>query len=411
MKKTSILFFVLIIFTISAVSGDYSVMLQGFHWESSNFDWWNILRERSDDIKDMDIDYVWFPPLSKSAAKEGYLPNEYYDFNSAYGTRRELSDTVKEFNSKNIKVIADIVINHRVGTYDWADFTNPEWGPESVVCNDEWAHGSGNYDSGDGFHAARDIDHSNGQVRDDIVEWLKYMKSHIGVSAFRYDYVKGFDGKYIQYYNRYTQNEFSVGEYWVDLDVNNPDNNRQEIINWIDRTEGSSRAFDFTTKGLLQHAFKNNAYYKLKDNHGKPSGIIGWWPSRAVTFIDNHDTGPSKKMRDERSSGQSHWPFPEENILAGYAYIITHPGVPCVYWVHLFDWGKEYTENISNMIEIRKKFRINDESSVNIVEADNSKYAAIVDSRIAVKIGWGNWNPGNGWKQELSGHNFAIWSK
>ena len=30
--------------------------------------------------------------------------------------------------------------------------------------------------------------------------------------------------------------------------------------------------------------------------------MLGWWPSRAVTFIDNHDTG----------STQAHWPFPAQ---------------------------------------------------------------------------------------------------
>ena len=30
--------------------------------------------------------------------------------------------------------------------------------------------------------------------------------------------------------------------------------------------------------------------------------MLGWWPSRAVTFLDNHDTG----------STQAHWPFPAQ---------------------------------------------------------------------------------------------------
>ena len=34
------------------------------------------------------------------------------------------------------------------------------------------------------------------------------------------------------------------------------------------------------------------------------AGMIGWWPSRAVTFVDNHDTG----------STQAHWPFPQQSL-------------------------------------------------------------------------------------------------
>ncbi len=31
-------------------------------------------------------------------------------------------------------------------------------------------------------------------------------------------------------------------------------------------------------------------YWRLKDAKGKPPGLMGWWPSRAVTFLENHDT-------------------------------------------------------------------------------------------------------------------------
>jgi hypothetical protein len=30
---------------------------------------------------------------------------------------------------------------------------------------------------------------------------------------------------------------------------------------------------------------------RLRDQDNKPPGLIGWWPEKAVTFVDNHDTG------------------------------------------------------------------------------------------------------------------------
>jgi alpha-amylase len=36
---------------------------------------------------------------------------------------------------------------------------------------------------------------------------------------------------------------------------------------------------------------KKQQYWRLKDADGKPTGLMGWWPSKAVTFLDNHDTG------------------------------------------------------------------------------------------------------------------------
>jgi alpha-amylase len=59
----------------------------------------------------------------------------------------------------------------------------------------------------------------------------------------------------------------------------------------LDECEGKSGAFDFVTKGILQYAVDKCEYWRLKDNNNKAPGLIGWWPKKAVTFVDNHDTG------------------------------------------------------------------------------------------------------------------------
>jgi alpha-amylase len=48
-----------------------------------------------------------------------------------------------------------------------------------------------------------------------------------------------------------------------------------------------------------------------------------------LQFIDNHDTG----------STLNHWPFPSHHLEEGYAYILTHPGTPCVFYDHLYQEG------------------------------------------------------------------------
>ena len=67
-----------------------------------------------------------------------------------------------------------------------------------------------------------------------------------------------------------------------------------------------------------------NEYWRLVDPQGRPPGLIGMWASRAITFIENHDTG----------STLNHWPFPRDHLQQGYAYILTHPGTPCVFYDH-----------------------------------------------------------------------------
>ena len=64
------------------------------------------------------------------------------------------------------------------------------------------------------------------------------------------------------------------------------DAHRQRTIDWIDATGGRAAAFDFTTKGVLQEAVARNHYWRLRDAAGKPPGVLGWWPSHAVTFVE-----------------------------------------------------------------------------------------------------------------------------
>jgi len=410
---TSLLALVLVapVATASPLNGNSSeVMLQGFHWHSTQtYPWWTVLKNNATTIRGAGFDMIWLPPPSDAASSEGYLPRRLELFTSGYGNETELRAALSALNAAGVKPIADIVVNHRVGTSNWADFTLPTWGSDSVCRGDEWSGATGSYDTGDGYSAARDVDHTKVYVQDSIAGWMNNKLKPMGFKGWRYDYVKGFNGSYVGSYNSRTAPYFSVGELWTDLDINNPNPHRQLLMNWIDATGARSAAFDFTTKGLLQQAVQYNEFWRLRDGAGAPSGAIGWWGAKSVTFIDNHDTGPSTP-----SGGQNHWPFPGDKILQGYAYILTHPGLPTVYWVHYFDWGTTNQNAIKTMISIRKSKGITNTSAVSIQAADSSKYAAIITGnagKVAMKIGYGSWSPGAGWTLATSGNNYAIWTQ
>lgn len=177
-----------------------------------------------------------------------------------------------------------------------------------------------------------------------------------------------------------------------------------------DSTGGTAAAFDFTTKGILQEAVARREYWRLIDEKGCAPGLVGVWPSRAVLFVDNHDTGSSLQ----------HWPFPNGNLPEGYAYIITHPGTPCIFYDHLWEGNNNLRQNIRELLQIRKRNGINCRSSLKIAKASNDFYAAVIDSCVAMKIGPGDWSPnhddtamglskGTGWNLSASGKNFAVW--
>lgn len=104
--------------------------------------------------------------------------------------------------------------------------------------------------------------------------------------------------------------------------------------------------------GILQEAMGRGEYWRLIDSQGRPPGLLGMWPSRAVTFIENHDTG----------STLNHWPFPSAHLHEGYAYILTHPGSPCIFYDHFVAPG--LGDSICEMIKIRSRLGIHCRSKV-----------------------------------------------
>jgi alpha-amylase len=39
----------------------------------------------------------------------------------------------------------------------------------------------------------------------------------------------------------------------------------------------------------------------------------------------------------------------------GYAYILTHPGIPCVFWEDYFDKGPELQGAIKSLVAVRAR--------------------------------------------------------
>jgi len=308
-----------------------------------------------------------------------------------------------------VKVVADIILNHRNGTRDWADYTNPDWPTTVIVRNDEWQGSPKSMydDEGQGDFGCRDLDHRAPVVQNDAKVFLRWLRNTIGFDGWRYDMVKGYPGYYVGMYDAASSPVFSVGEFY--------DANRQLLVNWIDSTDNTAgktnaaTVFDFTTRYNLVAAVENERYELLNDN-GRPSGLIGWWPAKSVTFVENHDTSP----RDVNFLPNAPQEYKAQRLL-GYAYILTHPGIPSVFWPHFFDWGPDYRARMQALVNIRKNAGITSTSRMGILEATNELYAAVIDgdnSRVVVKLGknWG-WNPGSGWDLAASGDRYAVWTQ
>lgn len=370
------------------------VLLQGFNWNSwreNNKTHYKHLQSKSKDIKETGIDAVWFPPPIRSVSPQGYMPLDMYNLDSQYGSEEDLRSCIDAFHYDNIDVFADIILNHRC-----AEFQNEDgvynvfggemaWDTRAIVGNQVSYQGEGKPKQTRMFEGAPNIDHSQEFVREDITKWLKWLKDDVKFDGFRLDFVLGMESEYFKEYIESADMQFVVGEYWDCMaysDDGNPvyDQNahRQRIVDWMDALNGRASTFDMTTKGILQHALSTKEYWRLADSTMKPPGVIGWWPQKSVTFLDNHDT---------HWNSQNLWPFPNHNIrlVEGYSYLLTHPGTPMIYWDHFNI--PELRKMLEYLIWLRKEYDISNEVAITILEASDKRYMANIDDKLCLCIG------------------------
>lgn len=355
------------------------VMLQGFSWDSYDYSQWTVLEKQADDMKGF-IDLVWLPQSGKcieTTQVMGYKPYYYFNQNSSFGTEAELRSLITKFKAAGIGAIADVVVNHR-NTDGWFTFPAETYNgvtykmqPTDICKNDdrgatakqatkEGVSLSNNNDEGQDWDGCRDLDHKSANVQKIIKAYLKFLKEDMGYTGFRYDMVKGFSGSHVADYNDATGVKFSVGEYWD----GNP-----SIINWINKTNKKSAAFDFQFRYNVRDAVgvKDNKivsspnWSKLKSDNNLMHDPT--YRQYAITFVENHDM--QYRSKDEQLD-----PL-KRDTLAANAYMLAMPGTPCVFQPH---W-RAYKQEIKSMIEARKLAGITNMSNYTNKMAQTSCFA------------------------------------
>ena len=405
------------------------VMLQAFYWNSTEgksgvgggngfgrtkwIDFLNGNNGSSAEEIGQWFDMIWFPPMSAGSGL-GYHPSDYSSLSSDRGTKEKLTQMIEIIHKNGGRVIADIVINHGDAKSGWCGYasgysfgTYGKFVPDgSYICRTDEVNNSasgapaecvgfatGNPDDGYGdeanYAASRDWDHTNANVRNMFKAYLKWMRNEVKVDGFRYDYCKGYHNSHINEYNKAAEAYFSVMEYW--------DGNVNTLQDRLNDAGWNTATFDFATKyTAFNDGIAADNYYKLRG-----AGLPGAGKSRyAVTFIDSHDSFQRDNGNEFCGNGNS-MGLCKDKLLQANAYILSMPGVPCVFWPH---WVT-YKEELKKMINARYKAGVHSESAVSDEAGDGFYKATITGTNGEIRLLLG---PNSGYNSTPSGYTLAV---
>ncbi len=373
------------------------IMLQYFHWYMPNDgNLWKQIKSEAPKLREMGFTSIWFPPAYKGSNGgygEGYNPYDLYDLGefdqkgsvrTKYGTRQEYLEAVDAVHENGMRVIADIVLNHKAGGDEcervkvvkvdpddrtksisepmeidaYTKFTFP--GRNKKYSNFEWdfmcftgvdyAHDlgenaifkilngygdswqdlitdeKGNYD----FLMYNDIDFRNPAVKNHLINWGKWFWYQRNFDGVRLDAVKhiptSFYADWLKEIRDYTGKEiFTVGEYWAphSLDL---------LLKYIEETNHDLSLFDCCLQNNFHDASVSGKKYdmrKIFDNT-----LLKVYAERAVTIVDNHDTQPLQALE-----------APVESWFKAIAYsliLLRFEGYPCIFYPDIY--GAHYRD-------------------------------------------------------------------
>lgn len=358
-------------------------MMQFFEWYlPSDGSLWKKLKSENKKLSYLGINYIWMPPAYKGTGginDVGYGVYDLYDLgefyqkgtvSTKYGTKQEYLEAIQELKQNNVKAIADIVLNHKLGAdeteevfavqeqsdnrnnsisetkkikawtkytfpgrnnmysdfkWDWTHFHGVDWDEETNTASiykfygkkwdEEVDKENGNFD----YLMGADIDLNNKDVVDELKKWSQWYYDTTNLDGFRLDAVKhiraDFFPEWLKNIREYSGKDlFAVGEYWS--------TNSEVIQQYIDKTEGTMKLFDVALHYNFFRASYSNGEFCL--NEIFDGTLVKNNPNMAITFVDNHDTQIGQALE----SWIPDWFKP----LAYTLILLRKDGMPCVFY-------------------------------------------------------------------------------
>ena len=383
-------------------------MMQYFEWYlPADSTLWNKLTKDAKHLENIGINYVWLPPAYKGSSGKydvGYGVYDLYDLGefdqkdtipTKYGTKDEYIEAIRVLRENNIKVLADVVLNHKMGADEtedvlavqddfsdrnisltealpirvWTKYTFPGRGDTYSSFKWNWTHfhgidwdentgkaaiykfygkhwdeevdkENGNYD----YLMGADIDLNNYDVVNELKSWGKWYLDTTLVDGFRLDAVKhirrDFFPVWLDKLRQYSEKKLpTVGEYWS--------TNIDTLNEYIDATNGCMSLFDVPLHYNFYRASISNGEFDMTQIFD--GTIVQSHPDKAVTFVDNHDTQEGQALES--------WILDWFKPLAYSLILLRKDGIPCIFYGDYYGIPEKEVEPKNEMLDKILKLR------------------------------------------------------
>lgn len=301
-------------------------------------------------IRNLGCNAIWLTPLVQNTEKlylygekkdekisgyHGYWADDFFRINKYFGTMEEYKELISQAHKKDIKIIADFVLNHTspiVQGSNGAIYRDGEF--ISDYSNDQkgWFHHQGTIDftisdprelQDKNLFDLADLNSENPDVEAYLFEAAK-MWAETGIDSFRLDTVRHIPVDFAARFNKamlkINPNLFIFGEWSMGgADVPGAvEFTRETDIHLID--------FTFTYK-ITDVLCKQKSFKLLADHFLHDKNIRN--PNLMVTCIDNHDM--PRFISTAIDNGAEMDKAKRLTELATYI-MMTSRGIPCIYY-------------------------------------------------------------------------------
>ncbi len=135
-------------------------------------------------LKAMGIDIIWLMPITPISVevRQGtlgsyYACSSYVEINPEYGTLHDFKSLVDEAHDLGLRIIIDWIANHTGWDHHWTK-ENSDWYEKDAA---------GNFTEENGWHDVIDLDYTNANMRNAMIEAMQYWVKACDIDGFRCD--------------------------------------------------------------------------------------------------------------------------------------------------------------------------------------------------------------------------------